>query len=274
MSKILFFLFTTLIGLGAWAQSCPPRNSNLKSESSFSCSALKDLLQSKGFVCDDQPVCKGRITGYPEPVLIMIPTKYRIDQPVHFHFHGHNLTGDQNRESLHYNRKNGQGDYLKFANEAGNSSLMVFPLSNGKCTTFLQHFKSKKDLDTFRGEISKITGSPPQKFSLSFHSGSDVLADRFLNDPSIDSELSGMALFDALYAERTGIQGALKRWEKSNAPPAFSSYYVANSATARYNEWLKKSSNYGEFFPVKTSHMGIMADGRMSEFFKKFSTAP
>lgn len=249
--------------------------------------ALAAQLKAQGFRCDSPPPsfergyrCRGMIEGYPQSVNIFIPPHFekRKSQPLALHFHGHNQNPQD--PEVHFNVKNGDGDYGKMLALSGANTLLIIPESLGKDSTYKDYFKKTEDLDRLLKGVESKTGTTISSLSLSSHSGGDRTMDRlaswYISGHKGDylGKTQSIALFDSLYGQRE----ALARWPQAlkevSSQSRFLGSYVVGPAdsTSRHMKWFKTkvpTTDQWKYREVKTSHMSIMRDGGFSDYLRE-----
>jgi len=257
-------------------------------DSSRFATKIVDTLIHKNFNCTLTSVesgyrCRGKLPSYPEAVNIFIPVQIQDISILALHFHGFNICGNS---ECHFNLLTGDGDYGKFLSRKTNSTLLIIPESTGKIATYLNHFQNPESFDTFVLDIQKILGITTfSRLKISSHSGSDKLMERFASwevSPTNSTsshflkKVYAVALFDSFYEYRKSFPMWISKLARENPNFYFLGSYVHNSSTDRQNafmymQWLQTAlpeSSQIQYIDVRTTHFGIMKNGKMSEFLR------
>lgn len=278
---ICLFVYTLLLPRQSLAQACTP-TSTMQTATAFAKFCKQNLLLSnsnmncelKGGVYQ----CRGKISGYSEPVRIYFKADMKAPSALKIHFHGH-YNDEQGQKAWNYPFSDKNGNYAQMLAESKQQSILVVPESRGKVRTYINELLTAPKWSAFVTQLETQMGiNSKVPISVSGHSGSDVMLNsigKICADKSWDcSRIKAMGLFDANYGQlvngelagRDGLKNLVKTVAQNQGK-----IYIRDAKSVGLeaaNHVLTKgvSAATVDHRVVNTSHMAIMKDGDFSKF--------
>lgn len=278
---ICLFVYTLLLPRQSLAQACTP-TPTMQTATAFAKFCKQNLLLSNlGMTCVLKVgvyQCRGKISGYSEPVRVYFKTDMKAPTALKIHFHGH-YNDEQGEAAWNYPFSDKYGNYSQMLAESKQQNILVIPESRGKVRTYTNELLTSQQWSAFVTQIETQMGiSSKIPISVSGHSGSDVMLNaigKMCADKSWEcSRIKSVGLFDANYGQlvngelvgRDGLKSLVKAIALNQGK-----IYIRDAKSVGLeaaNNALTKgvSTSAVDHRVVTTSHMAIMKDGDFSKF--------
>lgn len=278
---ICLFVYTLLLPRQSLAQACTP-SSTMQTASAFAKFCRQNLLLSNSDMnCELKGVvyqCRGKVSGYSEPVRIYFKSDMKAPTGLKIHFHGH-YNDEQGEKAWNYPFSEKNGNYAHMLAESTRQNILVVPESRGKVKTYINEIATPPKWSAFVTQLETQMGIRSKiPVSVSGHSGSDVMLNaigKMCADKSWDcSRIKAMGLFDANYGRlvngelvgRDGLKSLVNTVVQNQGK-----IYIRDAKSVgleAVNNVLTKgvAANVVDHRVVITNHMAIMKDGDFSKF--------
>jgi hypothetical protein len=226
--KFSVFLLISSFGLSSFAADSFLLTERLKANG-FTCTS-----ETNGDVCTISKINTGGFK-YDQPVAILVPKNVRRPQNTLLHLHGFRGVCESADTSA-----KGMADEFNFLQQMkdanATNSVMVFPMSTGKETTYQASLVPQ--FSKFTAWVNSQLQPTTDHWTVSGHSGAgSVISSALSSNPSFAKKVDSVMLLDATY----GIPGHLSQWQniaKSNPNMKITSIYRKGTATQSGSDLL------------------------------------